>query len=233
MEVETLQQEKVSAENKLREYQNGHKSNGQVQVTPVGLSHSQLTLKRALDLVIIFLASPILVSISIITAILIKLDSKGSVFFTQERVGQKGKPFTMYKFRSMTVDSEKNGSKFAKEDDHRVTKIGKFIRKYRIDEIPQFFNVLKGEMSVIGPRPEQATFVELFNEEIYQYDLRHSVKPGITGLAQVHQGYASTRKGTEMKLSYDLFYIENYSLGLDLLIIWRTIKTICTGFGAR
>jgi len=199
----------------------------------IGLADAHRKKKRCLDLFILLITAPLIIPLAIVTAVLIKLDSKGPVFFTQKRVGQLGHTFTMYKFRSMTTDSEKDGSKFARENDYRITRLGKFIRKFRIDEIPQFINVLKGDMSVIGPRPEQATFVELFNDEIHQYDLRHMVKPGITGLAQVQHGYVSSKRGTEMKLNYDLFYIRNYSIKLDLMIIWKTIKTILTGFGAR
>ena len=231
MEVEAIQS-KVEKAFKKRD-RDTPKSNSVAQRNYIGLSTAQMRKKRMLDLCILALVSPIIIPLAIVTAIAIKLDSRGPVLFTQKRVGQWGQPFTMYKFRSMKVDSEVNGSKFAKENDNRITRLGRFIRKFRIDEIPQFWNVLKGDMSVIGPRPEQATFVELFNEEIHQYDLRHSIMPGITGLAQVHQGYAASKRGTEFKLNYDLFYIRNYSLKLDFIIVTKTLKTILTGFGAR
>lgn len=229
MEVEALR--KTSTALETQELQEHVSSSPSARI--VGLSNDQMRKKRMLDLCILLLTAPIILPLAVITAILIKLDSKGPVFFTQQRVGQLGRSFTMYKFRSMTTDSEEDGSKFARENDLRVTRLGKFIRKFRIDEIPQFINVLKGDMSVIGPRPEQATFVELFNDEIHQYDLRHMVKPGITGLAQVQHGYVASKRGTEVKLNYDLFYIRNYSIKLDLMIVWKTIKTILTGFGAR
>lgn len=190
-------------------------------------------LKRAMDLLITFFVLPVILPIGLITAILIKLDSRGPVFFIQPRVGRHGNTFNMFKFRSMTVDAEKNGNRFAKNNDARITGIGKFIRKYRIDEIPNFWNVVKGEMSVIGPRPEQVNFVEFFNDEIERYNYRHSVKPGITGLAQVNQGYAACTRSTQMKLNYDLFYIRHYSPRVDFMIILKTIVTICTGFGSR
>ncbi len=197
------------------------------------LSENQQTVKRIFDLLITFLTLPITLSIGIITAILIKLDSRGPIFFVQERVGRHGEIFNMYKFRSMTVDAEKNGNKFAQRNDQRITTVGKFIRRYRIDEIPNFWNVLKGEMSVIGPRPEQVSFVEFFDEEIERYHFRHSVKPGITGLAQVNQGYAACTRSTQMKLNYDLFYIRHYSMGMEAGIILKTLYTILTGFGSR
>lgn len=197
------------------------------------LSPREMNNKRILDMCILFVSLPVILPLGIITAIAIKLDSYGPVLFKQERVGLLGRSYMMYKFRSMTLNSEQNGSQFARENDDRVTPLGKFIRKYRIDELPQFWNVLKGDMSVIGPRPEQSSFVDIFNDEIENYQYRHMVKPGITGLAQVHHGYASTKRGTEVKLRYDLFYIKKYSLKIEFLIIWRTVKTILTGFGSR
>ena len=197
------------------------------------LTEDQQKAKRFFDLFITFLALPFILPIGIITAILIKLDSRGPVFFIQERVGRHGEPFNMFKFRSMTIDAEKNGNKFAQRNDQRVTAIGKFIRKFRIDEIPNFWNVLKGEMSVIGPRPEQVSFVKFFDEEIERYHFRHSVKPGITGLAQVNQGYAACTRSTQMKLNYDLFYIKHYSFGMEVNIVLKTMVTILTGFGSR
>jgi len=197
------------------------------------LTEDQQKAKRFFDLFITFLALPFILPIGIITAILIKLDSRGPVFFIQERVGRHGEPFNMFKFRSMTIDAEKNGNKFAQRNDQRVTAIGKFIRKFRIDEIPNFWNVLKGEMSVIGPRPEQVSFVKFFDEEIERYHFRHSVKPGITGLAQVNQGYAACTRSTQMKLNYDLFYIRHYSYGMEINIVLKTMVTILTGFGSR
>lgn len=226
MESETLQ---------LREktYSRVQERTQERDVSYWNLTEKQQLRKRVLDLVITFFALPFILPIGIVTAILIKIDSKGPVFFTQERVGLNGQTFNMFKFRSMTTDAEKNGNSFAKRNDQRVTGIGKFIRRYRIDEIPNFWNVLKGEMSVIGPRPEQVSFVEFFDEEIERYHYRHSVKPGITGLAQVNQGYAACTRSTQMKLNYDLFYIRHYSLGMEASIVLKTIVTILTGFGSR
>ena len=196
-------------------------------------SFKYLGTKRAIDLTAIALALPLAVVIATITAIAIKLESPGDVFFWQKRVGMNGKVFNMLKFRSMTSDSEKNGSQFAKSDDMRVTRIGKFIRKFRVDEIPQLWNVLKGEMSIIGPRPEQESFVNEFNKSIPNYSLRHMVMPGITGLAQTEQGYVADAEATITKLEYDLYYIKNMSLLTDAQITLKTIYTIMTGFGAR
>ncbi|GAF55339.1 LOW QUALITY PROTEIN: hypothetical protein JCM18901_973 [Psychrobacter sp. JCM 18901] len=156
-----------------------------------------------------------------------------SVLFTQHRIGQGGKLFTMYKFRSMIADAESNGAQMATSNDMRVTKFGSFIRQTRLDELPQFINVLRGEMSLIGPRPEQLDFVKRFNETIPFYRYRHIVKPGISGWAQVMHGYASDEDETKVKLEHDLFYIKNFSLTLDLLIVIKTIQTMVTGFGAR
>ncbi len=190
-------------------------------------------IKRVFDSALILLTLPITLPVMIITAIIIALESPGGIFFLQKRVGQGGKLFTVYKFRSMCKNSEEQGSQFAKESDMRITRVGKFIRRTRIDELPQFFNVLKGDMSLIGPRPEQQKFVEEFEKEIAFYDYRHIVKPGISGWAQVMQGYAFDVESTREKLEYDFYYIKNFSFSMDLLIIFKTIQTMLTGFGAR
>ncbi|WP_305838902.1 sugar transferase [Photobacterium leiognathi] len=168
-----------------------------------------------------------------ITAILIKLENPGPAMFIQERVGQGGKVFRIYKFRSMTVKEAGAEDKFATQEQARVTKVGKIIRKVRIDELPQFFNVLKGDMSLIGPRPEQDSFVKQFEQEIPFYGYRHMVKPGITGWAQVVQGYADDTESTTEKLAFDLYYIKNLSFWLDVNIVFKTIRTMLTGFGAK
>lgn len=189
--------------------------------------------KRIIDISLIILTFPITLPVMAITAIAIRLESEGGAMFIQNRVGQGGKEFRIYKFRSMCKDSEKDGAQFASSGDMRVTRIGKFIRKTRIDELPQFFNVLKGDMSLIGPRPEQKAFVEKFEEEIPFYNYRHIVKPGISGWAQVVHGYAADVDDTKVKVEHDFYYIKNFSLWLDVLIIFKTLKTMLTGFGAR
>lgn len=190
-------------------------------------------LKRFIDLSLVLASAPFWLPAMFITGIVIKLESEGSMFFTQERVGQGNKSFVVFKLRSMTKDSEKSGAQFAKSNDMRVTRVGKFIRKTRLDELPQFINVLKGDMSIIGPRPEQKVFVEQFEKEIPFYSYRHVVKPGITGWAQVTQGYAADADETREKIEHDFYYIKHFSLGLDVLIVFKTIHTVITGFGAR
>ena len=194
---------------------------------------SYVSTKRVLDIAAIIVALPFIAVIMLLTAVAIKLESSGNIFFWQKRVGMNGKVFNMLKFRSMTSDSEQSGSQFAQNNDMRVTRVGKLIRKFRIDELPQMFNVLKGEMSIIGPRPEQESFVNEFNQTIPNYALRHIVRPGITGLAQTEQGYVADANGTVTKLRYDLYYIRNLSFMTDFQITLKTIYTILTGFGAR
>ncbi|WP_108125536.1 exopolysaccharide biosynthesis polyprenyl glycosylphosphotransferase [Saccharospirillum mangrovi] len=190
-------------------------------------------LKRFIDLVAVFITAPIIIPITLLTAIAIRIESTGSALFTQERVGQGGRTFRIYKLRSMVKDSEKDGAQFAQEGDMRVTRIGAVIRKLRIDELPQFWNILKGDMSLIGPRPEQEAFVLEFEKSIPFYSYRHVVKPGITGWAQVRHGYAANADDTQEKIEHDFYYIKNYSLWLDIQIVIDTIRTVLTGFGAR
>lgn len=191
--------------------------------------------KRAFDifasLVILSIASPII----ILTAFFIWLSSFGKypVLYSQTRIGLCNMPFKVYKFRSMKMDAEKDGAQFAKKNDSRVTRIGAFIRKTRIDELPQLFNVLKGDMSFVGPRPERPEFVLGFEQSIPHYSLRHAIKPGITGWAQICYPYGETQEDTRNKLQYDLYYIKNYSLFLDMAIIFQTIQVVLFGQGAR
>lgn len=177
-------------------------------------------------LVGIVITSPIL----ILFCLLIKLESKGPAFYTQERVGKNGKLFNVIKLRSMNVDAEAKGAQWASKNDPRITKIGNFIRKTRIDEIPQLINVLKGDMSIIGPRPERPVFTEQFEKEIPGFIHRLAIKPGLTGWAQVNGGYDITPK---QKLDYDLVYINNLSLRIDLKILLKTVGVVFTGDGAR
>jgi lipopolysaccharide/colanic/teichoic acid biosynthesis glycosyltransferase len=191
-------------------------------------------LKRAIDLLLVLGSLPVVLPIMGATALAIRLESPGPIFFWQERVGRNGEPFEMVKFRSMYDDNPgEQEARYAKKRDRRVTRVGQFIRQYRIDELPQFWNVLTGEMSLIGPRPEQVGFADDFCDEIPHYDQRHSVRPGITGWAQVRQGYAAGEEETRRKLEHDLYYVKHQSFVLDLLIIYLTIKTMLTGFGAR
>jgi lipopolysaccharide/colanic/teichoic acid biosynthesis glycosyltransferase len=196
-------------------------------------SQAYLTAKRLLESALILITSPVTVPFIIAVAVTVKLESKGPAFFVQRRVGKGGREFSMYKIRSMRTDSEVNGAQFAGEDDPRITRVGRFIRKMRIDELPQFLNILKGDMALIGPRPEQAAFVQDFEKVIPLYSFRHIVRPGITGWAQVTHGYAADEDETREKLAHDFYYVKNLSLWLDLDIVFKTIKTMLTGFGAR
>ena len=191
-------------------------------------------LKRTLDLILSFTFLVILLPVIIITSILIKIDSRGPVFFLQERVGKKRKKYMLYKFRSMIANAEKlSGPVWAEDNDDRVTRVGKFIRKWRIDEIPQLWNVLKGNMSFVGPRPEREFFVKKLGDIIPYYVERFTVKPGITGWTQVSYGYGASVDDAIEKLNYDLFYIKNLTTFMDCVIVFRTIKIVLFGKGAR
>ncbi|MBF0512356.1 MAG: exopolysaccharide biosynthesis polyprenyl glycosylphosphotransferase [Candidatus Omnitrophica bacterium] len=190
--------------------------------------------KRLLDIITAVLALIILSPLCLFVAILIKLTSKGPVFYSQIRAGKDGKDFEIYKFRTMKIDAEKGtGPVWAKAKDDRITPIGNFLRKSRIDEIPQFINVLKGDMSVIGPRPERPVFVKKLEGQISDYKKRLLVKPGITGLAQVNNRYDETIADVRRKVKYDLLYIKKMCFLTDFRIIVATLGVILTGFGAR
>jgi lipopolysaccharide/colanic/teichoic acid biosynthesis glycosyltransferase len=180
--------------------------------------------------VLLILTAPFL----LLVAAIIKLNSAGPIIFKQERVGYRGGTFTLYKFRSMVHDAEETtGPIWAKHQDDRATGIGSFLRKWRVDELPQMINVLRGEMSFIGPRPERPYFVNILRDSVPHYDLRHYVKPGISGWAQVMYQYGASIEDAQRKLQYDLYYSKNISLKLDLLIVFKTIKVMLTGKGAR
>lgn len=190
--------------------------------------------KRFLDIFLSLIAIIMLSPLFLFAIFLIKLTSKGPIIFTQVRVGKDGKLFNIYKFRTMRVNAEKEtGPVWASKDDPRLIPVGSFLRKAHIDEIPQFFNVLKGEMSVIGPRPERPIFVEQFKKEISDYENRLKVKPGITGLAQVWHRYDETIKDVRKKIKYDLLYIRKVCLWTDVRILLRTVRVVFTGEGAR
>ena len=191
--------------------------------------------KRVFDIVVSLLIITLTSPIIILTALSIWLSSLGRdpVLYRQTRTGLCNQPFDVLKFRSMKPDAEKNGAQFAKKKDSRVTMIGAFIRKTRIDELPQLINVLKGEMSFVGPRPERPEFVLGFEQAIPHYSLRHTVKPGITGWAQICYPYGDSEKDTRNKLQYDLYYIKNYSMFLDLTILMQTVQVVLFGKGAR
>ena len=169
--------------------------------------------------------------IAITTALLIKIDSRGPVLYKQERVGKNGRPFTLMKFRSMRTDAEKDGPVWAKTDDQRMTRVGRIIRKIRVDEIPQFWSILRGDMNFVGPRPERPHFVATLAEEILFYEQRHLVAPGLTGWAQIKYPYGASIEDARQKLQYDLYYIKNQSISLDATIMFETVKTILFGRG--
>jgi len=190
--------------------------------------------KRIADIassaILLVLTGPLMAAV----AILIKLDSPGPVIFSQERVGQHKRPYMVHKFRSMVADAEQHtGPVWAKDEDDRITRVGRVIRKLRIDELPQLWNVLKGEMSMVGPRPERAHFVEQLEAVIPFYRERFSVKPGITGWAQVSYGYGASVDDAIEKLNYDLFYIKNLSIFIDIMIMLKTVKIVLFRRGAR
>jgi len=179
-----------------------------------------------------FVGALLSLPIAIATAIIIKLESPGPVLYKQERVGEAGRTFMVMKFRSMRTDAEKDGPVWARSGDDRVTRTGRIIRKIRIDEIPQFWNILKGDMSFVGPRPERPHFVKQLAEEIPFYEQRHLIAPGLTGWAQIKYPYGASIEDARQKLQYDLYYIKNQSLMLDAIIIFETVKTILFGRGA-
>jgi len=193
-------------------------------------SPNYLFLKYCFDVILILASLPVTLIIGLITAIAIKLEDGGKVFYIQPRVGYRGEVFNVYKFRSMR---EKTKEVVTTTEDGRITKVGKFIRKTRIDELPQFLNVIKGEMSLIGPRAEFIDFAVELEKEVPFFNYRHIVKPGISGWAQVNQGYATGAEETKIKIEYDFYYIKHISFSLDLLIVFKTIHTMVTGFGAR
>ncbi len=188
--------------------------------------------KRFTDTLAVLLALPLILVIGSAAALLIRLEDGGPIFFKQARMGHCRRVFTMFKFRTMRVDAPE-GNHFTEENDPRITRIGGVLRRYRIDELPQVINILRGEMSVIGPRPESLPLSQRYEKKIPFYVYRHIVRPGITGWAQVQQGWAAEVEDVVGKLHYDFFYIKHFSPWLDILIAARTIRTILTGFGAR
>ncbi len=190
--------------------------------------------KRTTDIVLSSVMLVLLSPFLLLVVLLIKIDSRGEVVFSQNRVGEKGKTFKVHKFRSMVKDAEKlSGPVWAGDNDPRVTRMGNIMRKFRIDELPQLWNVLKGEMSFVGPRPERGFFVKDLQKDIPYYAERFSVKPGLTGWAQVSYGYGATFEDAVEKLNYDLFYIKNMSIFMDLVIVLRTVKTVLVGKGVH
>jgi sugar transferase (PEP-CTERM system associated) len=201
-----------------------------------GFHRSKITLgvKRVVDVVFGTLGLIVSAPIMLLVAAAIKLESAGPILYRQERVGYRRRLFEVLKFRSMRVDAEKNNqAQWAQQNDPRVTRIGGFLRKYRLDELPQFINVIRGDMSFVGPRPERPVFVDLLRKEISYYDERHSARPGLTGWAQIRYPYGSTVEDAYRKLEFDLFYLKNMSVLFDCAIILETVRTVLTGSGGR
>jgi sugar transferase (PEP-CTERM system associated) len=193
----------------------------------------QQVIRRLLSILVAFVCLVLCLPIIPLVALAVRLSSSGPILFQQTRVGRRGRLFTALKFRTMRVDAEANGAVWATDGDPRITRVGRFLRKTRLDEIPQLWNVLRGEMAFVGPRPERPEFVEWLCKEIPYYDLRHMIRPGITGWAQVRYKYGASLEETRRKLEYDLYYLKHLSVGLDLLIMFETIKTIILRRGAQ
>lgn len=202
-----------------------------VDLTTPSLTEASKNIKRFTDTVSSAVALVVLSPVLLWLAFLVKRSSPGPIIYSQERIGLKQKPFKIYKFRTMRTDAEKDGPRLSGDSDSRITPVGKFLRKYRLDELPQFWNVLKGDMSIVGPRPERAFFIEQIVKKAPYYVLVNQVRPGITSWGMVKYGYASTVDQMVERTRYDLIYMANMSLYVDMKILIYTVKTVVTGKG--
>ncbi len=210
-----------------------HISEGWEVSAPLQRVSSYVLVKRILDTLLVLIAAPIALVLGVIIWAAVRIDSGGKAIFSQQRVGRNGELFTLYKFRTMVDGADADGPKFAVVNDERLTRVGRFLRRFRVDELPQLFNVLKGDLSLVGPRPEQPEFVDDFVHTIPFYAYRHLIRPGVTGWAQVNYGYADDEADTVEKLTYDLYYVKHMSVWLDLDVLGKSIWTVLSGFGAQ
>ena len=209
-----------------------HLAEGWELAQPVARS-SYAPAKHVIDVVLTLITAPLWLFLGAAVWITVKLDSSGPALYHQARTGRNDKPFTLHKFRTMVVDAEEDGPRFASPDDPRITRAGRFLRMSRLDEIPQLWNVIRGDLSIVGPRPERPVFVEEYESTIPFYGSRHLIRPGVTGWAQVNYGYADDEAEAVEKLTYDLYYVKHSSIWLDLHILGLSIWTVLTGSGAR
>ncbi len=189
--------------------------------------------KRGVDILLTVATAPLWIPLGALIWLAVKLDSRGPAIYRQERVGRDGEHFTLMKFRTMVLDAERDGPRFASRGDARMTRVGRWLRRFRVDELPQLWNVLRGDLSLVGPRPERPIFTEQFEQSIPFYGYRHLIRPGVTGWAQVNYGYADGEADTVDKLTYDLYYVKHMSPWLDLHILGKSIWTVLSGFGAQ
>lgn len=208
-----------------------HLAEGWELRTPASRSTTYQSLKTWIDRLLVVATVWLWIPLALIIWLMIRLDSAGKAVFRQERVGLHGEPFTLYKFRTMTDQADANGAQMTSKSDHRITRAGRYLRRFRVDEIPQLWNVLRGDLSLVGPRPEQVPIVEKFRNEIPFYEQRHLIRPGVTGWAQVHYGYADDKADSIEKLAFDLYYVKNLSPWTDLHVLLRSVWTVVSGFG--
>jgi len=210
-----------------------HLAEGWELRTPVREARNFQAAKRGVDVALTVVALPVALTLGILIWLAVRIDSQGRAVFSQVRIGRNGRPFTLHKFRTMVDGADADGPSFAVVGDARLTRVGRVLRKVRLDELPQLWNVLKGDLSLVGPRPEQPVFVDRFSATIPFYDHRHLIRPGLTGWAQVNYGYADDEADTIEKLTFDLYYVKHMSPWLDLNVLGRSIWTVLSGFGAQ